>query len=249
MFQRNFENVYGDGNYYEDDENNDKLCNSNIIRGKSQSITLQIGNYSNFVGSHLWNIREDHFKMITSSHTNKYDHELFDISTHYRVIESKKSSTLKHNPRVVMIDCNSNFYIDNQQEEQITEKQSPSVLWDGSIETVIRNDNICHYNYNYRSYDERDDDNDYASEDRENYDNQEYEEYFYEQQDNYDYYQQSSKTVGQQQLEQQQQLEVEEEEAQQEEFDVFWTNILDDQVSKFLNTFMLFIINNIYYID
>jgi hypothetical protein len=62
---------------------------------RDQSITIQIGNTSNYVGAHIWNLR------VNNAQSNSLS------STYFRQNESDRAST--PTPRVIIFDLNSNM--------------------------------------------------------------------------------------------------------------------------------------------
>ncbi|KAF2069896.1 hypothetical protein CYY_008782 [Polysphondylium violaceum] len=73
---------------------------------KQEIITLQIGNYSNFIATHFWNIQEENFK-YSSRNPEKEGYEI-DPDILYRSSLSEKDQ-VKYTPRVLLFDYKSNY--------------------------------------------------------------------------------------------------------------------------------------------
>jgi len=87
-----------------------------------QSITLQLGNVSNFVGAHIWNLRSKYLNQSGLSHHYKIDR------TGYAV------------PRAVLVDFKDSFH-----RHQISSIETPKVdplTWGRKVDVHTQSSNI-----------------------------------------------------------------------------------------------------------
>lgn len=66
-------------------------------------ITIQVGDYANFIGSHFWNIQDELLGLAEDSHADPiYKNQPLDMDVHYRAGETQQGA-LTYTPRLVSI--------------------------------------------------------------------------------------------------------------------------------------------------
>jgi hypothetical protein len=77
---------------------------------KDQQITIQIGSFANYVGSHFWNFQDDIIRDLVPLENENGDNEDAPISYHLDRMYQLRNSNRYHlsmTPRVLMIDHRS----------------------------------------------------------------------------------------------------------------------------------------------
>ncbi len=89
---------------------------------ENEIITLQIGTYANFVGSHLWNLRNE----LTNEDEENYEQHVRNVYYHDSGLK------LGYKPRCVAVDLNENFG-SNCSEQDV----NAAVAWEGNVHNSV----------------------------------------------------------------------------------------------------------------
>ncbi|XP_046849669.1 protein misato homolog 1-like isoform X1 [Xenia sp. Carnegie-2017] len=95
-------------------------------------ITFQVGNYSNEVGAHFWNLQEKNFK--GDSFYNEIRHDML-----HRNSLNYGNGQVNYTPRVISFDLKDN--ISRLADENAAKMSEESIAWDGAVDTYC-NENI-----------------------------------------------------------------------------------------------------------
>jgi hypothetical protein len=99
------------------------------------TITLQLGNYSNYVATHLWNLNE---AVLAEDVSDQIDVEDYATSHLYKCTEKNGQET--RTPRTVILDLRENIVgLDTDAESGNVNELSQSV-WGGVTTTIDRPD-------------------------------------------------------------------------------------------------------------
>ncbi|EFA78694.1 hypothetical protein PPL_08155 [Heterostelium album PN500] len=116
--------------------------NNNNISTNSSIITLQVGTFSNFIGTHYWNIQNDNYNY---SINNKLEFEI-NPSLLFRASNNRDDNT-KYTPRVLVFDYADNFgamnkdgvvYRHNQNNKQQQQQQQNNYNNNSNNNNVVR---------------------------------------------------------------------------------------------------------------
>jgi hypothetical protein len=108
--------------------------------GGGEMITFQVGNYSNFVGAHYWNLQEGLLRDGTIEHdtNNELNHDiLFRKSVNFQ--------TGQHScrPRLIAFDLKENVRNFAITDESLTDDGEETLMWEGTVEKYDRSlDNV-----------------------------------------------------------------------------------------------------------
>ena len=100
------------------------------------TITLQLGNYSNFTASHLWNFQEALLSEDVSQQDGVEDYETLNL---YKCTECNGEE--KRTPRTVLLDLRENIIGLSCKSDLSADDSSASVpqsIWGGVLKTVER---------------------------------------------------------------------------------------------------------------
>lgn len=99
------------------------MAGSSSSSSKGEALTIQIGQYANFVGTHLWNVNEDvlHSAEEASFRPSRFYHE---------------SATGTLAPRCIMMDLNEN--IGNLYKPDYESLDNYGNIWSGNIQNMVR---------------------------------------------------------------------------------------------------------------
>ena len=111
----------------------------------ASTITLQVGNYSNFVCSHLWNFQ---YSSLSGDATDS--DETYDSSEHFRCIETA-GGEVTYSPRAIICDLRENYVnVDpynvlngqggGRSSASASTSSLPPSLWGGITTTIARAD-------------------------------------------------------------------------------------------------------------
>ncbi|TPX32574.1 hypothetical protein SeMB42_g07598 [Synchytrium endobioticum] len=92
-----------------------------------QVITLQFGHFSNFVGTHIWNIQEAYFSSSHVSQDSDVDHNVL-----FRSVQTKHGDS--YEPRLVLFDLQGSFGALKRGGE-LRETRATVDTWSGQVET------------------------------------------------------------------------------------------------------------------
>lgn len=95
-------------------------------------ITFQVGNYSNEVGAHFWNLQEKNFK--GDCFYNEIRHDML-----HRNSLNYGNGQVNYTPRVISFDLKDN--ISRLADENAAKMSEESIAWDGAVDTYC-NENI-----------------------------------------------------------------------------------------------------------
>ena len=98
------------------------------------TITLQLGNYSNYVASHIWNL---HDSMLSEDVSQQNDVEDYATSNLYKVVE-KSNGQQKQTPRTVVLDLRENMVGLDTDTDVARSESLPQSIWGGAVKTVER---------------------------------------------------------------------------------------------------------------
>ncbi|KAK3262612.1 hypothetical protein CYMTET_28542 [Cymbomonas tetramitiformis] len=104
---------------------------------KSEIITLQLGNYANFVGSHFWNFQDELLGRSSSGEDSSAQQFNFDVL--YRVGETAKGDPT-YTPRTVVFDLKGSLGSLPCQDDPYSSSSSefpPVVTWSGETATYV----------------------------------------------------------------------------------------------------------------
>lgn len=104
-------------------------------KNEREVITFQIGNYSNFVGSHFWNLQESLFK-DASSKKNSCSEVLHDILHRHGL--NFDTGRRSYTPRVIAFDLRENVKSFPRADETSTDDTDDGINWDGNVEKYHR---------------------------------------------------------------------------------------------------------------
>ena len=96
------------------------------------TITLQLGNYSNYVASHMWNL---HDSVLSEDVSDQMEVEDYATSHLYKCIERDGEEIRK--PRTVILDLRENLVgLDTDEESDRNVCESSNSIWGGVTTTV-----------------------------------------------------------------------------------------------------------------
>ena len=98
------------------------------------TITLQLGNYSNFVASHLWNL---HDSVLSEDVSEQDDVEDYTTLNLYKCTERKGDES--RIPRTVLLDLRENIIgLSCKTDAENSTNSVPESIWGGALKTVER---------------------------------------------------------------------------------------------------------------
>ena len=98
------------------------------------TITLQLGNYSNFVASHLWNLQESVLSEDVSEQDDVEDYTTLNL---YKCTERKGEESRV--PRTVLLDLRENIIgLSCKADAENSSTSVPQSIWGGTLKTVER---------------------------------------------------------------------------------------------------------------
>ena len=100
------------------------------------TITLQLGNYSNYVASHIWNL---HDSVLSEDVSDQTDVEDYATSHLYKCVERDGEEVRM--PRTVILDLRENMVgLDTEAAKESTADILTQSIWSGVTTTVERPD-------------------------------------------------------------------------------------------------------------
>ena len=103
--------------------------------GAGEIITFQVGNYSNFVGAHFWNLQETLLKDVATGNnsSNELNHDiLFRKGVNFQTGQSSCR------PRVIAFDLKENVGSFALTDELLTDDGEETLMWEGTVEKYDR---------------------------------------------------------------------------------------------------------------
>ena len=97
------------------------------------TITVQLGNYSNYVASHIWNL---HDSVLSEDVSEQDDVEDYVTTNLYKVIE--RNGEQMRTPRTVLLDLRENMVGLETDMEVASTESIPQSIWGGALKTVER---------------------------------------------------------------------------------------------------------------
>jgi hypothetical protein len=98
------------------------------------TITLQLGNYSNYVASHLWNL---HDSVLAEDCSGQDDVEDYETTNLYRVTE--RNGEQSRTPRTVVLDLREKIVgLDTEIDTGSSQSGVTPSIWGGALKTVER---------------------------------------------------------------------------------------------------------------
>ena len=98
------------------------------------TITLQLGNYSNYVASHIWNFQDS---LLSEDVSEQNDVEDYATSNLYKVVEGPYGHQ-KRTPRTVLLDLRENMVGLDTDNGVASSESIPQSMWGGAVKTVER---------------------------------------------------------------------------------------------------------------
>ena len=98
-------------------------------------ITFQVGNYSNFVGAHYWNLQETLLKDGTTGDNtiNELNHDIL-----FRKGVNFQTGQGSCRPRVIAFDLKENVRNFALTDESLTDDEEETLMWEGTVEKYDR---------------------------------------------------------------------------------------------------------------
>ena len=98
-------------------------------------ITFQVGNYSNFVGAHYWNLQET---LLEDRNSRENNHNELNPDILYRNGLDFRTGHSTHRPRVIALDLKENVRNFAKANDLQDEKAEDAIIWEGAIEKYDR---------------------------------------------------------------------------------------------------------------